>query len=100
MSLVEGTEMVGAGAWDTRRVCELASSAGRREKGGSHWCLQLHKGVQRRRSQALVMSRDGMRGNRGRVEQGKFWLNVRSVLARRSGAALEQDPERWRDLCP
>lgn len=67
------------------------------EKGqrGTHWCLQLHKGVQRRWSQALVMSRDGMRGNRDRVEQGKFWLNVRSVLAHRSGAALKQDPERW-----
>ena len=60
-----------------RRVCELASSAGRRDKGGSRCCLQLRGGVRRRWSQAVVMPRDGIRGNGGKVQQGRFWLNVR-----------------------
>lgn len=69
------------------------------------WLLQLGEGTKgdpvavcsfmRGWSQALVMPRDGMRGNGDEVQQGKLWLNVRSVLAHGSGAALEQYPERW-----
>lgn len=87
--------MVGAAAWNTRRVCDLASSARRRDKGGSRCCLRFREGVRRRWSQALMVPREGMRGNGDKVQRGKLWFNIRSVIAHGSGAALGQDPERW-----